>query len=157
MIHAYKCWCVHPWSHGTHRGDSPNSCHTLISMSGAVLHFFSFTMHPVVWNCWYQRLMPLGDGGSLLNCRRNARWTETTDSCFTNCSTQNAFGSGAAIIAHAQKTLNTCCFLPCGKLTSAGVFKAVMQIETAPIILIHLYKNTANERGVRTFPLIICK
>jgi len=28
-----------------------------------------------------------------------ARWTETTDSCFTNCSTQNAFCSGVAIIA----------------------------------------------------------
>ena len=28
-----------------------------------------------------------------------ARWTEKTDSCFTNCSTQNAFCSGAAIIA----------------------------------------------------------
>ena len=27
------------------------------------------------------------------------RWTETTDSCFTNCSTQNAFCSGVAIIA----------------------------------------------------------
>ena len=35
---------------------------------------------------------------SLLNCRRNARWTETTDSCFTNYSTQNAFCSGVAII-----------------------------------------------------------
>jgi hypothetical protein len=43
--------------------------------------------------------MLLGDGGSLLNCRRNARWTETTDSCLTNCSTQNAFCSGVAIIA----------------------------------------------------------
>jgi hypothetical protein len=55
--------------------------------------------HPVVWNCWNQRLMLLGDGGSQLNCRRNARWTETTDLCFTNCSTQNAFCSGFAIIA----------------------------------------------------------
>jgi hypothetical protein len=34
----------------------------------------------------------------LLNCRQNARWTETTDSCFTNCSTQNAFCSGVTII-----------------------------------------------------------
>jgi len=60
---------------------------------------FPLQRHPVVWNCWYQRLMLLADGGSLLNCRRNARWTETTDSCFTNCSTQNAFRSGVAIIA----------------------------------------------------------
>ena len=35
---------------------------------------------------------------SLLNCSRNARWTETADSCFTNCSTQNAFCSRVAII-----------------------------------------------------------
>jgi hypothetical protein len=60
---------------------------------------FPLQRHPVVWNRWYQRLMLLGDGGSLLNCRRNARWTETTDSCFTNCSTQNAFCSGVTIIA----------------------------------------------------------
>jgi hypothetical protein len=65
----------------------------------AVLHFFLLQMHLVVWNCWYQRLMLLGDRGSLLNCRRNARWTETTDSCFTICSTQNVFCSGVAIIA----------------------------------------------------------
>jgi len=60
---------------------------------------FLLQRHPVVWNCWYQRLMLLGDGGSLLNCRRNAHWTETIDSCFTNCSTQNGFFSGVAIIA----------------------------------------------------------
>ena len=60
---------------------------------------FPLQRHPIVWNCWYQRLMLLGDVGSLLHCRWNARWTETTDSCFTNCSTQNAFCSGVAIIA----------------------------------------------------------
>jgi hypothetical protein len=60
---------------------------------------FPLQSHPVVWNCWYQRLMLLRDGGSLLNFLRNARWTETTDTCFTNCSTQNAFCSGVAIIA----------------------------------------------------------
>ena len=69
-----------------------------------------------------------------------ARWTETTDSCFTNCSTQKAFCSGVAIIAllrHRQRerrgewdcacaqNLDTCCSLPCGKLTSACVLKAV--------------------------------
>jgi hypothetical protein len=67
---------------------------------------FPVQMHLVVWNCWYQRLMLLGDVGSLLNCRRNARWTETTDSCFTNCSTQNVFCSGVAIVAllrHRQR------------------------------------------------------
>ena len=60
---------------------------------------FPLEKHPVVWNCWYHRLMLLGDGESLLNCHWNARWTETTDSCFTNCSTQNAFCSGVSIIA----------------------------------------------------------
>jgi len=62
---------------------------------------FPLQSHPVVWNCWYQRLMLLVDGwgGSLLNCCRNARWTETTDLSFTNCNTQNAFCSGVAIIA----------------------------------------------------------
>jgi hypothetical protein len=45
------------------------------------------------------RLVLLGDWGSLLNCRQNARWTEATESCFTNCSTKNAFCSEVAIIA----------------------------------------------------------
>jgi radical SAM superfamily enzyme YgiQ (UPF0313 family) len=39
----------------------------------------------------------LADGGSLWNCRRKVRWTETTDSCVANCSTQNAFCSVVAI------------------------------------------------------------
>ena len=61
---------------------------------------FPLQRHPVVWNCWYQCLMLLGDdGGSLLNCGQNTRWTETNDSCFTNCSTHNAFCSGVTIIA----------------------------------------------------------
>ena len=34
------------------------------------------------------------------------------------------------------QNLNTCCFVQCGKLTNACVFKAVM-IETGPIIMIH--------------------
>jgi hypothetical protein len=66
---------------------------------------FPLQRHPVVWNCWYHRLMLLADGRSLLNCRRNARWTETTDSCFTNCSTYNAFCSGVAIIALLRQRL----------------------------------------------------
>ena len=93
---------------------------------------FPLQRHPVVCNCWYQRLMLLEDGGSLLNCRRNASWTETTDSCFTNCCTQNAFCSGVAIIAvlrhrpereqgwggiaHEQKTLSPAVSFHVGKL-----------------------------------------
>ena len=64
---------------------------TLSPDTGGRPALFPLQRHPVVWNCWYQRLMLLGDEGSLLNCRRNARWT--------NCSTQNAFCSGVAIIA----------------------------------------------------------
>jgi len=78
---------------------------------------FPLQRHPVVWNCWYQRLMLLGDEGSLLNCRRNARWKET-DSCFTNCSTKRLLlrsrhyrfvksqteKEEGSVIAHALKT-----------------------------------------------------
>jgi len=42
--------------------------------------------------------MLLGEEGSLLNCRQNAHYTEIADSCFANCSTQNAFCSRVAII-----------------------------------------------------------
>jgi len=71
---------------------------TLSSDTRGLPALFPLQRHPVVWNCWHQRLMLLGDGGSLLNCRRNTCWTETTGLCSTNCSTQNAFCSGAAII-----------------------------------------------------------
>jgi hypothetical protein len=129
--------CVHPSLHGTHRGDSPIPAIEEARCDG--LH--SRQRHPVVWNCWYQRLMLLGDEGSPLNCRRNARRTETTDTCFTNCSTQNAFCSGVATLplcyfadrekrgewdCACARNLNTCCFVPCGKLSSACILKAVM-------------------------------
>jgi hypothetical protein len=42
---------------------------------------------------------------------------------FVTSQTVREEGSG---IAHAHKTSNTCCFIPCGKLTNACVFKAVM-------------------------------
>jgi hypothetical protein len=82
---------------GLRRKKLSHSFHAFSDTCGSPA-LFPLQRHPVVWNCWYQRLMLLGDGGSLLNCRRNARWTETTDSCFTNCSTQNAFGSRVTII-----------------------------------------------------------
>ena len=101
---------------------------------------FPLQRHSVAWKCWYQRLMLLGDGGSLLNCRRNARWTETTDSCFTNCSTQipSAPESPLSLCyvtdqerrgewdCPCAQNLNTCPFVPCGKLTPACVLIAVM-------------------------------
>jgi hypothetical protein len=64
-----------------------------------VLHSSLYKGAPFVWNCWYQCLMLLADWGSLWNCRRKARWTETTDSCFANCSARNAFCSGVAIFS----------------------------------------------------------
>ena len=83
--------------HTAHIRRQSISCHPLISMSSCDCPaLFPLQRHPVIWNCWYQRLMLFGTVGSLLNCRRNVRWT---DSCFTNCSTQNAFCSGVAIIA----------------------------------------------------------
>jgi len=136
MIHAYKCFFSSDCEEKT--------CLTRPTLSSDTRSRparFPLQRHTVVWNCWYQRLMLLGDGRSLLNCRRNARWTETTDSCFTNCSTQNAFCSGVAIIASLRhgprekrgvglrmrtKLMNTRRFFPCGKLTSACVLKAVM-------------------------------
>jgi len=42
---------------------------------------------------------------------------------FVTSQTEREEGSG---IAHAHKNLNTCCFVPCGKLTSACVLVAVM-------------------------------
>jgi hypothetical protein len=63
----------------------------------ANLHFVSLQRHPIVWNCWCKRVILLGDGGPLLNCRRNARWTETIDSYSTNHSTQNSCCSGVAL------------------------------------------------------------
>ena len=94
MIHAYKCAIFSDCEENT-----VSFVPRFFLTHAAVLHYFPLQRHPVVWNCWYQRLMLLGHGRSLLNCRRNDRWTETTDSCFTNCSTQNAFCSGVAIIA----------------------------------------------------------
>ena len=153
MIHAYKCSICTPLiTRHTSRRQS-NSCQTLISMSGVMaVHFFPLQMHPVVWNWWYQCLMLLEDGGSLLNCRRNARWTETTDSCFTNCSTQNAFYFGVAIIAvlrhrprekrgvglRMSRKLEHLLFRSMwGNLLQNALSKPWWQIETAPLILIH--------------------
>jgi hypothetical protein len=82
--------------HTAHIEAIASSCHPLISTRPSCT--FSFTKTP---RCL--KVIPpsnaIGRWGSLMNCHRNPRWTETTDSCFTNCSTQNAFCSGVAIIA----------------------------------------------------------
>ena len=153
MLHAYKCsMCAPLVARHTSRRQS-SSCHTVISMSGVMFpHFFPLQRHPVVWNCWYQRLMLLGDGGSLLNFRRNARWTEKKNwfmlhklqhtqrfplrsrhyRCVTS-QTEREEGSG---IAHEQKTWTPVSF-HVGNLLLHVFLKPWWQIETAPIILIH--------------------
>jgi hypothetical protein len=93
MIHAYKCFF------SSYCAEKTVSLVPRFLLTRGRPALFPLQSHPAVWNCWYQRLMLLADGGSPLNCCRNARCPETTDPCFTNCSTQNAFCSGVAIIA----------------------------------------------------------
>ena len=73
-----------------------------IKMIGAVLKLIIFTsmVNRIINTSRYERVTQqvYDTYPSLLNCRRNAHWTETTDSCFTNCSTQNAFCYWVAII-----------------------------------------------------------
>jgi hypothetical protein len=60
MVHAHKCFMFAPLvTRHTLRWQS-NFCHTLISARPSWT--FSFTK-ATNWKCWYQRLMPLGDGG----------------------------------------------------------------------------------------------
>jgi len=143
MTHTYKCSMC-----------APLHCLTRSTLSSDTRDrpaLFPLQRHPVVWNCWYQRLMLLGDGGSLLNCRRNTRWTETTDLCFTKCSTQNAFSSGVAIIIlfrhrPREKRGVGLRIIPYGKLTSMCVLKVVMadwnrsnHFDTPCIYIIYIY------------------
>jgi hypothetical protein len=136
---------VYTLGHTAHIEASPIPA-TLWSACGRPA-LFPLQRHPVVWSYWYQRLMLLGGRGSLLNCRQNARWTETTDLCFTNCSTQNTFCSGVAIIAvlchrgrenrgvgmRMHTTLTPAVSFHVGNL----LLRAFSKPETAPIILIH--------------------
>ena len=92
MIHAYKCFFSSDCEEKT-----VSLVPRFLLTHAAVLHFFLYKVTPLSETA--DTSVYLGDRGSLLNCRRNARWRETTDSCFTNCSTQNAFCSGGAIIA----------------------------------------------------------
>ena len=111
---------------------------------------FPLQRHPFFWNRWYQCLMLLGDGGSLLNCRRNSRCTEQLihASQIAAHKTLSAPESPISLCYVTDRerrgewdcswggNLNTCCFFPYGKLLNA-FSKPWWQIETAPIILIH--------------------
>ena len=145
--------CVHSWSHDTHRGGSPVPA-TLWSAcpSVMVLHFFLYEGTPLSETAYTSVKCYWEMKGSVLNCHRNVRWTETTDSCFTNCSTQNAFCSGVAIIAvlrhrprekrgvglrMSRKTWRPAVSFHVGTLLLHAFSKPGWQIESAPIILIH--------------------
>ena len=141
--------CVHPWSHGTHRGDCPvletlwSACQVWWSST------FSFTKrHPVVWSCWYRRLMLLGDHSWIVTGMTAERKQLIHASQITAHKTLSAPESplllcyvtdwerrGEWDCAWAEN-LNTRCFVPCRKLLHA-FSKPWWQIETAPIILIH--------------------
>jgi len=102
---------------------------------------FPLQRHPVVWNCWYQRLMLLGDGGitvelspewpaeqkQLIRASQIAahKTPSAPESPLSLCYVTDRERRGEWDYACAQN-LNTCCFVPCGKLTSACVLKAVM-------------------------------
>jgi hypothetical protein len=94
--------------------------------------------------------MLFADGESLLNCRQKVHWTETTDSCFANCSTQNSFcflvanlflwpqGSrGEEWNCKCDQNLNACCFVPLGNILLHAFLKPLWLPETGAIVLIH--------------------
>ena len=97
--------------------------------------------HPVLWNCWYQSLMLLRDGGDhcwivavmpaeqkqLIRASQIAahKTPSAPESPLSRCYVTDRKRRGEWDCACAQN-LNTCCFLPCGKFTSACVLVAVM-------------------------------
>ena len=114
---------------------------------------FPSQRHPVLWNCWYQRLMLFGDEGItvVLSPECPLNWNNwfmlhklQHTKCFLvrsrhyRCVTSQTEREEGIGIAHEQKTWNTCCFVPCGKTYFCMLFsKPWWRIETAPIILIH--------------------
>ena len=101
---------------------------------------FPLQRQPVVSNCWYQRLMLLGDGDhcwivagmpaeqkQLIRASQIAahKTPSAPESPLSLCYGTDRERRGEWDCACAQN-LNTCCFVPCGKLTSACVLKAAM-------------------------------
>ena len=99
---------------------------------------FPLQRHPVVWNCWYQRLMLLGDHcwivagmpaeqKQLIHASQIAahETPSAPESPLSLCYVTDRERRGEWDCACAQN-LNTRCFVSCGKLTSACVLKAIM-------------------------------
>ena len=109
-----------------------------VSCDGPAL--FPLQRHPVVWNCWYQRLMLLGDGGItvelspecllnwnnwfMLHKSQHTKRVLLRSRHYPRITSQTERG-GERDCAWTEN-LNTCCFVPCGKLISACFFKAAM-------------------------------
>jgi len=99
---------------------------------------FLLQRDPIVWNCWYQRLMLLGDGESLLNFRRSAPLNRNNWSVlhklqhtkrlllwsrhyrFVTSWTEREEGSG---IAHAHKTWTPAVSFHVGNLLLGAFWK----------------------------------
>ena len=91
---------------------------------------FPLQRHPVVWNCWYQRLMLLGDVGITveLSPERPLNWNrwlmphelQHTKRFLLRCrhyrcvTSQTEREEGQWDCAWAENQ-NTCCFVPCGE------------------------------------------
>ena len=133
--------CVRPWSHGTHRGESPvpatlwSACQMWWSST------FSFIKAPrclklVIpasdaigrWgdHCWIVAGMP-AELKQLIHASQTAahKTLSAPESPLSLCYVTDRERRREWDCAWAEN-LNTCCFVPCGKLTSACVFKAVM-------------------------------
>jgi hypothetical protein len=130
--------CVNPWSHGTHRGDSPIPA-THWSAHGRPA-LFPLYRHPVVWNCWYQCLMLLEVGDHCWIVTRmpvkqkqlirasqisTHKTLSAPESPLLLCYITDQERKGEWECARAQN-LNTCCFIPCWKLTSVRIFKTII-------------------------------
>lgn len=102
-----------PHSHSQHLYFTIRMAHRFLQ---AVKKGLSHLFHSFFWHTWMSCTFPftkaplclklliptpnaVGRWGSLWNCRRKAHWTETTDLCFANCSTQNTFCSRVAIFS----------------------------------------------------------
>jgi len=136
MIHSYKCvissYCEKKYCLTRSTLSSDTRCRPAP---------FPLQRRPVVWNCWYQRLMLLGDGGSLFElspeCPLNRNnWfvlhklqhtkrllLQSRHYRFVTSQTEREEGSE---IAHAHETWTSAVSFHVGKLTSACVFIAVM-------------------------------
>ena len=133
MTHTYKCSMYAPL-HCLARS-------TLPSYTRGRPALFPLQKHPVVWNCWYQHLMMLRDGGDhcwivagmpteqkqLIHASQNAvhKTLFAPESPLSFCSVTGRERRGEWDCACAQN-LNTCCSIPYGKLTSVCVLKVVM-------------------------------